>query len=60
MNTSCCKDCNKRTYKCHSTCEEYQAFTKERMRILAAKNKNFDIESMLSDSITKSGKGKRK
>ena len=53
MNKSCCKGCTKRAINCHSTCEEYQAFAKERRRILDAKNKNCDFESMLADSVTK-------
>lgn len=33
-----CKDCQKRTYKCHSNCEHYNKFLKEneqRKRILS-------------------------
>lgn len=59
MNTSCCKGCTKRKINCHSICEEYQEFAKERRRILDAKNRNCDFESMLADSVTKSKRMKR-
>ena len=37
MNTPC-MNCEKRCLGCHSTCEDYQAFRKERDRINDLKN----------------------
>lgn len=35
-----CKDCPKRSAKCHSTCEEYRNWSEERKEMLAAKYKD--------------------
>jgi hypothetical protein len=59
MNDSCCKNCEKRTYKCHSTCESYIAFDRERKRILAEKHKNYDFESAYADSMARKDKKRR-
>lgn len=51
MNTSPCRNCSKRKYLCHSSCEEYIEFKKVKDNITKKKKeeqiaKNASIESV--------------
>ena len=42
QTTRTCKDCEKRHTGCHSTCEDYKAFRKERDEELAAHRREYE------------------
>lgn len=54
-----CKNCDKRTFDCHTTCEDYKAFKEKAKKEKAARTKYVEQEKAFNSLTARRGKRRR-